>query len=60
MFYGGLFWILLIIGVVWLIIWLTKSNTFVGETPMRILERRYAKGEITKKQFEDMKKELNK
>jgi len=29
------------------------------ETPIEILKRRYAKGEITKEQFDEMKKELS-
>jgi putative membrane protein len=28
------------------------------ETPIEILKRRYAKGEITKEQYEEMKKDL--
>lgn len=36
-----------------------KSNEFPrAETPMEILKKRYAKGEITKEQFEEMKKDL--
>ena len=31
-----------------------------GDDALKILKNRYAKGEITKKQYEDMKKELQK
>ena len=30
-----------------------------NETPLQILEKRYARGEITREQFEDMKKDLS-
>ena len=63
--YGGMFmWILflIIIGVVlYAVIRGAKSSgTFgaSGETPLDILKKRYAKGEITKDQFEQMKKDL--
>ena len=55
--YGGLLWIVLIGGIIWLIIWLNKGGS-VMETPGQIAEKRYAKGEITKKQFEEIKKGL--
>jgi len=35
--------------------WLRTSEY---ETPVEILEKRYAKGEVTKKEFQRMKKEL--
>lgn len=48
------------IGLVLLIIWLYKKTTgkTAGQTPLEILETRYVKGELTTKQFEEMKKEL--
>ncbi len=66
MWFGWLFWIVLILLVVWFITQFTnkqQSNNFVAtgqkETPLDILKKRYAKGEITKEQFEEMKKDLS-
>jgi len=35
-----------------------KANPFKSEDPLTILKTRYAKGEITKEEFNEMKKEL--
>ncbi|MDE3088739.1 MAG: SHOCT domain-containing protein [Chloroflexota bacterium] len=58
-----LFWVLIIGGVVWLVQALargTGSSSVMpqSESPLDILKRRYAKGEITKDQFEQMKRDL--
>ncbi len=54
----SLFWIGLIVLVIWLIYkFIIKKEI---ETPINILQKRYAKGEINKKQFEEMKKEVGK
>ncbi len=66
-----LFWVLVIAGGVWLVATLDRgiqaqpsSHMFippsapVGQTPLNILKARYAKGEITKEQFEEMKRDL--
>jgi putative membrane protein len=63
--FGGIFmiifWIAVIIGIVFLIRWLVQSprgGAGSGESPLDILKRRYASGEIDKKEFEQKKKDL--
>lgn len=60
---GGFFsWLFIIAIIAVLIYLLIERDKLVkksgGETPIEILKRRYAKGEITKKQYDKMKKEL--
>jgi putative membrane protein len=61
MFMGMIFLIVLIAAAIW---WFTKGagskdhGRLTGETPLDILKKRYAKGEITKDEFEKMKKDL--
>jgi len=62
--FGWFFWIL-IIALIIVLIWTNTRETnkyipFDGkETAMDILKKRYAKGEITKDQFDQMKKDLD-
>ena len=64
--FGGLmmllFWILIIAGVVLLVRWFINEGKLKGfrteETPLDILKKRYAGGEINKEQYESMKQEL--
>ncbi|MES0329585.1 MAG: SHOCT domain-containing protein [Dehalococcoidales bacterium] len=68
--FGGVFMILFwatIIGVsVWAIKRLTErgnthaNTTTIATKPMDIAKERYAKGEITKEEFEQLKKDLSK
>jgi len=56
-----LFVVLLVAGGVWLFQSMGKSGTQaqpLAETPLDILNRRYASGEITKKQYQEMKRDL--
>jgi len=59
--FWNILWLVSLIGVIALIVWLIYKFTRKGkesETPINILQKRYAKGEINKKQFDEMKKEL--
>ena len=54
-----LFWTLLILGVVALLRYLGRSGQQQeNKTPLEILKKRYAGGEINKKEFDEMKKDL--
>ncbi len=62
----GFFFMLLFWGIVaWLFFTLVntaqsgRNGDSPRDSPLDILKKRYASGEITKKQYEDMKKELN-
>ena len=50
-----IFWILFALATVWLIKQFTKS---IQVKPLDVLKKRYANGEISKKEFEDTKKDL--
>lgn len=66
--YGWIYMILgmlLIAGIVLLIVWLARQsgagntgNCVREETALEIVKKRYAKGEIDKNEFEQMKREL--
>lgn len=61
--YGWIFWIAIIALIVFLIIRFTnqnKSNRNIGtgDSSLDILKKRYAQGEISKEEFERMKKDL--
>lgn len=55
-----LFWLLIIGGTVWLVIWLTgRARTPTqAETPLDILKKRYARGEISREDYERTKQDL--
>lgn len=64
--FGGaimlLSWLLIIGGVILLIVWLVRRTSIapmaLSGSAIEILKARYAKGEITKEQFEEMRKAI--
>jgi putative membrane protein len=58
------FWIAVIVGIIFLIRWFVISTSAGGravrseDSPLEILKRRYARGEINKEEFEEKKKDL--
>lgn len=68
------FWVLVIGGAVWLVMTLVRGNqstalsnqsqallppTAPSQSPLDILKTRYAQGEITKEQYEEMRRDLS-
>lgn len=59
--FGFLFMLLFLGAIIWLVVWLigTYAKPSGKESALNILKKRYAQGEITKKEFEQMKKEVS-
>lgn len=57
----GLFWILVIMGIVYAVRYFTgPPRGTQEESPLDIAKKRYAKGEISKEEFEKLKEDLRK
>ena len=66
MIFGGLIFVAFWVAVVWLIVWAVRRFTephggagVAGKSPLDIAKDRYARGEITKEQFDQLKKDLS-
>ncbi len=65
MFFMMVFWVLIIVGLIFLIKWLIqttnreKTGGQMGSNAIEILKERYARGEIDKAEFETKKKDLS-
>jgi putative membrane protein len=61
-FFGSIFmlvlWALIIAGIVTLVKWLMHPHSLQNGNALEILKARYAKGEISKKEYEQKKKDL--
>jgi len=57
---GLIFWILIIIGLILLIkyLWEGAGTRRGEESALEVLKKRYARGDITKEEFEEKKKDL--
>lgn len=56
-----LFWGLIIVGLILVVRWLWdqgRPGTGGADSPLEILKRRYARGEISKEDFDRMKQDL--
>ncbi len=64
MWFGGTFWIVIIVLIIWAVVNGSKRNQNLrqdfphNESALDILKKRYARGEITKEQFDQMKKDI--
>ncbi len=55
-----IFWLVIIGGLVFFVMLLVHGRLPGNKSPLDILKKRFAKGEITKEEFERMKDELMK
>ncbi len=55
--YGWIFQLLILVAFFLIIYWVFKGNK-ISESALEILDKRYAKGEISKKEFEKIKKDI--
>lgn len=55
-----IFWGLVIAGIVYVVHSITgrSTETYTNETPLDMLKRRYAKGDISKEEYREMKDHL--
>ena len=66
MWFGWLFWLIIIGVIVWAVLKTSRNAQRSGqshdpsqtESPMDILKKRYARGEINRDEFEQMKKDI--
>ncbi|HUS82909.1 MAG TPA: SHOCT domain-containing protein [Dehalococcoidia bacterium] len=59
--FGGLFWLILLGSIIYLIVSVLAPDRGPGhreEEPLEIAKRRYAKGEITREEFQQIRQDL--
>ncbi len=63
MILGMVFWIFLFVGIVLLVVWVVQKAIGSGpdrtqESALEILKKRYARGEISKEEYQEKKQDL--
>lgn len=57
-----IFWVLFIVGIAYLVKWVLESTksgkALEPDSAIDILKKRYARGEISKKEYEEIKKDI--
>jgi len=56
--WGWFVWVVILAVVIWIVAARPRAGRQAEETPLEIVKRRYAKGEISREEFERMKKDL--
>jgi len=53
-------WVVVVIGIIWAVRWVASSASMQkpDESPLDILKKRYARGEITHEQYEEIRRRL--
>ncbi|HLG30352.1 MAG TPA: SHOCT domain-containing protein [Candidatus Brocadiales bacterium] len=63
MLFNMVFWVLVIIGIVLLVIWVVRraggERSKAANSALEILKKRYARGEITKEEYEEKKRDIS-
>ena len=64
MLVNAVFWILVIVGIVLLVVWAVRrvgggERSKAEESSLEILKKRYARGEITKEEYEEKKRDIS-
>lgn len=56
-----IWWVIWVIFIIWIFAtpWDIPGQKTKKETPLDLLKKRYARGEISKSEFEDIKKDLS-
>lgn len=62
MLFGSIWWVIFVAAIVYLVVWASNRRTGGvpdgGDSALEIAKRRYARGEITKDEFDRLRQDL--